>query len=416
VSGSEGRLRVAVIGVAGIGRTHLQAYRSLSAADPHLCSIVAVCDVSEESRERARAEFGAGKAYGDYRSLLDDPEVDLVSLCVPHFFHRSLALAVIASGKHLLVEKPVGMTHGEAMEIAAAAERGAGTAGAIFQSRFDPRARFVQAQVMPRLGRVRFASSREYHWRGARYYAGGAWRGTWWGEGGGLFINQCIHGWDLFQWLLGGVDHAYGYWANLLHPSIEVEDIGYGFIQFHGRDGQGASAKTVATTCLSGPPVTEATPWPRRLSMHIIAEHGEVTANDFRAPRQGLPLADFRSHDERLDRELHEAMEEAAQSAPGDGPDHATNIRVHLQAVRSGQPPPVTVESAAEVQKIIDGIHWHGWRHADAFRAWAAAATPLPVDADAARAHGWDGGALWEQLLAIVEEEGPGLRAPFLEA
>jgi predicted dehydrogenase len=288
--------------------------------------------------------------------------------------------------------------------------------GVVFQSRFDPGAAFVREEVIPRLGPIRFASSREYHWRGARYYAGAAWRGTWKGEGGGLFINQCIHGWDLLQWLLGGVEYAYGYWTNLMHPTIEVEDIGYAAIRLRGPDGAGVPAKSVATTCLSTPPVTETTPWNRRLSMQITGEHGEVTANDFRAPRMGLPLVDFRLRDDHLDRELRQGLEESVRAGTeaGQGPDHATNIRAFLEAVREGRPAPVTPESAAEVQKIIDGVHWHGWNHVEAFREWAAATTSLPADADEAKAMGWDGGGMWQTLLRIVEDEVSGLEAPFL--
>lgn len=73
--------------------------------------------------------------------------MDVVSLCVPHHLHRELSLVGIASAKHLLLEKPVGMTHGEAMEIAAVADAGRGTTGVIFQSRFDPRLRFIRNQV-----------------------------------------------------------------------------------------------------------------------------------------------------------------------------------------------------------------------------------------------------------------------------
>jgi hypothetical protein len=140
-----------------------------------------------------------------------------------------------------------------------------------------------------------------------------------------------------------------------------------------------------------------------------------VIANDFRAPRMALPMADFRLHDERLERELRAAMEEASRAGTerGQGPNHQTNIRAFLESILKGQPTPVTLESAAEVQKIIDGVHWHGWNHAAAFREWAAAASPLPADADAAKVAGWDGGAMWRTLLRIVEDEGSGLEAPF---
>jgi predicted dehydrogenase len=409
-------LRAAVIGVKGIGRTHLAIYRSLGLEADPLCRLQAVCDVDPDAREHAKAEYQVPRAWADYREALDDPEVDLISLCVPHFLHRRMALDTIAAGKHLLLEKPVGMTYGEAMEIAAAARGGRGTTGVVFQSRFDSRVQFVRAEVLPRLGALRFASSREYHWRGARYYAGGAWRGTWKGEGGGLFINQCIHGWDLLQWLLGGVEYAYGYWTNLLHPTIEVEDLGYAFIQFRGPEGQGVPGKTAATACQEAPPVSDETSWERRLAIHIVGERGEIAANDFRAPRMGLPMAEFRLQDERLDRELHAGMEDAARSAASAGrsADHATNLRAFLEALCDGRAAPVTPESAAEVQKIIDGVHWHGWNHAERFRDWFATSVPLPADADQAKAMAWDGGAAWQTLLRIIEDEAPGLAAPFL--
>lgn len=413
---SDGRLRAAVIGVGGIGRTHLRVCQALSREPDPLCTLAAVCDVDPEALETARQEFAAPRAYTDYRALFDDPDIDVVSLCVPHHVHRELSLAGIASDKHLLLEKPVGMTHGEAMEIATAANAGRGTTGVIFQSRFDPGLRFVRDEVMPRLGPIRFATSREYHWRGASYYASGAWRGTWKGEGGGLLVNQCIHGWDVFQWLLGGVDYAYGYWANLLHPTIEVEDTAYAFVRLRGPDGKGFPAKAVATTCLAPPPVSETTPWRERLSIHVVAEGGEVIANDFRAPRIGLPMADFRLGDERLERELRAGMDQAIHEAAarGQAAGHETNIRAFLEAVRAGTPPPVLPGEAAEVHKMIDGVHWHGWNHADAFREWAASLGPLPADADDAKARGWDGGDVWRALLGFVEDPTPGLEAPFV--
>ena len=72
-------LGAAVIGVAGIGRTHLQAYRALSEASEPLCTLAAVCDVNASALEAARSEFGAAAAYADYRALLewaakDDPD------------------------------------------------------------------------------------------------------------------------------------------------------------------------------------------------------------------------------------------------------------------------------------------------------------------------------------------------------
>src|SRR5205085_8933860 len=98
----------------------------------------------------------------------------------------------------------------------------------------------------------------------------------------------------------------------------------------------------------------------------------------------------------------------------GEGPDHLSNIRAYYEALQSDRPVPLTPESAAEVQKIIDGIHWHGWNHVTAFAEWAASFEPLPRDADEAKAQGWDGGPMWRRLLEIVENPKSGLDAPFL--
>src|SRR5439155_3856678 len=88
-------------------------------------------------------------------------------------------------------------------------------------------------------------------------------------------------------------------------------------------------------------------------------------------------------------------------------------------AIREERDPIVTGESAMEAVKILNGIHWHGWRHAKAFRAWAEtfdlptpsmpAARPTAEDA---KAQGWNGGRLMAELREFVREAGPGLACP----
>ena len=71
-----------------------------------------------------------------------------------------------------------------------------------------------------------------YSWRDEAYYRSDPWRGKWDTEGGGVLVNQSPHQLDLLQWLMGPVDEVSGYWANLNHPYVEVEDTAVAMIRF----------------------------------------------------------------------------------------------------------------------------------------------------------------------------------------
>ena len=83
----------------------------------------AVGSRSTEAASRAAAAWGGERAHGSYEALVADPEVDVVYVATPHHLHLPHALLAIAAGKHVLVEKPVGLDAGEARLIGAAAER-----------------------------------------------------------------------------------------------------------------------------------------------------------------------------------------------------------------------------------------------------------------------------------------------------
>jgi predicted dehydrogenase len=111
------KVRAAVIGVGYLGRFHAQKYAQL--AD---CELVAVVDGREEVRNAVAAEVHAGTALADYRQLLG--KVDAVSVVTPTPAHFEIAEAFLASGAHVLVEKPITETPDQARRlIALAAQR-----------------------------------------------------------------------------------------------------------------------------------------------------------------------------------------------------------------------------------------------------------------------------------------------------
>jgi predicted dehydrogenase len=69
-------------------------------------------------------------------------------------------------------------------------------------------------------------------WRDEAYYLSDDWRGRWDTEGGGVLVNQTPHQLDVLQWLMGPIDELFGYWDNLNHPYIEVEDTALAVIRF----------------------------------------------------------------------------------------------------------------------------------------------------------------------------------------
>jgi predicted dehydrogenase len=71
-----------------------------------------------------------------------------------------------------------------------------------------------------------------YSWRDAAYYASDPWRGKWATEGGGVLVTPSHHQLDMLQWFMGEIEEVSGYWGNLNHPEIEVDDTAVAVIRF----------------------------------------------------------------------------------------------------------------------------------------------------------------------------------------
>ncbi|MGF6539344.1 Gfo/Idh/MocA family protein [Paraburkholderia youngii] len=115
---------VAVIGTGFMGKAHALAYRAVPNAFPNSLKprLVAVADVSEAGARQAAEQYGFERATGNWKTLLDDPNVHVVSITTPCSLHREMALAAIAAGKHVHCEKPIAPSASEALEMMKAAE------------------------------------------------------------------------------------------------------------------------------------------------------------------------------------------------------------------------------------------------------------------------------------------------------
>lgn len=121
---------VGLIGTGFMGKCHALAYaavRRVFGGDLPAPRLALLCDTPAARAAEMADQFGFARATDDWRALVSDPEVDIVSITTPNRFHREMALAAIAAGKHVWCEKPLGLTLAEAEEMAEAAE-GAGVA------------------------------------------------------------------------------------------------------------------------------------------------------------------------------------------------------------------------------------------------------------------------------------------------
>jgi predicted dehydrogenase len=160
--GANGDIRIAVIGFKSHGRTHIKAYQSMPGV-----RLVALCDVDEQvlaSEAAALDRAGVRVArYRDLRALLDNKEIDAVSLAIPNHWHALASIWACQAGKDVCVEKPVSHCIWEGRKIVEAARK----YGRMVQADLDYRSRATQQQAVAflrsgQLGKVVHARAWDY--------------------------------------------------------------------------------------------------------------------------------------------------------------------------------------------------------------------------------------------------------------
>ena len=125
-------LRIGLIGYGAWGKHHAQSIMKIEGTE-----LVAVSGSSEATLATAREETGA-PTYADYRELLKQPDVDAVDIVVPPHLHAEIAIAALEAGKHVLLEKPMGVSVAQCDEIIAAAERAGRMLALVHELRYSP--------------------------------------------------------------------------------------------------------------------------------------------------------------------------------------------------------------------------------------------------------------------------------------
>lgn len=139
-----------VIGMGWMGETHSRAFAGI--ADRFWKSglkarLVACADAELHRAEQARARFGFETCTNEWRRVIEDPGVEIVSISAPNFLHLELVKAAAAAGKHVFCEKPVGRTAKETLQIAKAVESAGINSAVGFNYRWVPLVQYAHEQI-----------------------------------------------------------------------------------------------------------------------------------------------------------------------------------------------------------------------------------------------------------------------------
>jgi predicted dehydrogenase len=202
-------LGVAVVGFGWMGRVHTQAYARVPHHYPRLPlrpEFVAVAEDVPGRAEEAAAQFGFASTTRDWREVAADPRVEAVSITAPNFLHREIGVAMAEAGKHIWIEKPVGLTVEDARAVADAVAK-AGVQGAVgFNYRNAPAVEAARELIASgEVGtvthvRIRLFSDYAAHPEGALTWRYERERG-----GSGVLGDLASHGADLARHLLGDI-------------------------------------------------------------------------------------------------------------------------------------------------------------------------------------------------------------------
>ncbi|WP_330281455.1 Gfo/Idh/MocA family protein [Streptomyces sp. NBC_00588] len=203
-------LGVAVVGFGWMGRVHTQAYARLLHHYPRLGLRPQLVTVAEEvpgRAEEAAAQFGFAATTRDWREVAKDPRVQAVSITAPNFLHREIGVAMAEAGKHIWIEKPVGLSTADARAVADAVAA-AGVQGAVgFNYRNAPAVETARELIASgAIGRVTHLRIRLFSDYAAHPEGALTWRYEKERGGSGVLGDLASHGADLARFLLGDIE------------------------------------------------------------------------------------------------------------------------------------------------------------------------------------------------------------------
>jgi predicted dehydrogenase len=236
------RLNIGLIGTGFMGKTHTFGF---AAADrvfdlPYRLVLRTVADRTDDLAAAAAASFGFEESTGDWRTIIEDPAIDVVDITTPNALHKEMALAAIAAGKQVYCEKPLAPLAADAIEMADAAE----AAGVRTQVGFNYLCNPMMALAREMIQSGELGEIRSYRGVHAEEFMAdadnpGGFRLD--PAGGGAFADIGSHALATAEYLLGPISAVLGDFVTAIKQrpdgkggqrAVEVDDIGRAFLRF----------------------------------------------------------------------------------------------------------------------------------------------------------------------------------------
>ena len=332
-------MKYALIGCGRIATNHV------TAAVNNNLEIVAVCDVVPEKMEAILEKHNLAddksiKRYTDYKKMLEENDLELVSIATESGKHAAIALDAIDAGVNVIIEKPMAMNMADAEEIIKRAAEKHVKVSACHQNRFNVAIQEVRKAIEGnRFGKLSHASINVRWNRNKGYYDQAPWRGTW-EEDGGCLMNQCIHGIDLLRWMMGDeVVEVYGATRQQFHDYLEAEDVGVAVVKFEN----GAIGTIEGTTNV----------YPQNLeeTLYLFGENGTVKIGG--KSTNTIDVWDFK--DETAEDQKNKGLEEETSNVYGNG--HTSLFADVIEAIKEDRAPYVDGVAGRNALEMVLAIY-----------------------------------------------------------
>ena len=214
-----------------------------------------LADQNADLAEVARARFGFARSAGDWRTLLDDPAIDIIDITAPNALHKEMALAAIAAGKHVYCEKPLAPSAADGREMTVAAAAAGVRTQVGFNYLANPMFGLAREMIASgELGEIR--SFRGIHAEDYMKDASAPW--TWRHDpaGGGALADLGSHTLATAEFLLGPISRVLGDAATAIGErpdgqggtrAVEVDDVSRAFLRFANGASGSIEANWIAT-------------------------------------------------------------------------------------------------------------------------------------------------------------------------
>lgn len=356
MSQSSPPVRLGVIGCGSMATTHMRHAGELEGV-----VVSAVCDTDPKALKKASTDHDC-PGFACHKELLSADSCDAVLIATPHYAHTTIGIDALNAGKHVLVEKPISVHKADCEKLIAAHRNEKQVFAAMFNQRTDPYylklKEMIDGGELGGLVRVSWIITNWF--RTETYYAGGGWRATWEGEGGGVLLNQCPHQLDLMQWLFGVPKKVAGFCGLGMRHDIEVEDQVTAYLEYDN----GATGTFISST-------GEA---PGTNRLEVAGELGRVVIEDdrFTFKRNKVAADEFL----RTSKEAFAQPETETVEVPidGHGGQHKAVLANFVDAIRNG---------AELIAPAREGIHSVELGNAMLYASLTGTPVDMPLDAGA---------------------------------